>query len=300
MHDRPHIGFIGLDTSHVSVFAKMLNDPNHPHHVPRGHVAVAYPGGSADFPLSIDRVGGFTTELKRDWGVEMLDTPEAVAEASDIVFITTCDGRVHRSLFERISKFRRPTFIDKPLATTVADAKAIVSLARRENIPVMSCSSLRYSEGLSNALANRRADVRGCDVYGPLNEEPTQPGFFWYGCHSVEVMVTAMGTGCREVRCVRNDDNEMLTATWTDGRTASIRGLRNAHSKFGAVIHRADGPTFVDVSAGRPYYAGLLQAIMATLPENRSDIPADEMVHVIEIIEAANKSRSQNGAPVAL
>lgn len=300
LNESTRIGFIGLDTSHVSVFTKMLNDPNHPHHVPRGHVVAGFPGGSKDFPLSIDRVEGFTTELKRDWGVEIVDSPEAVAEMSDMLFITTCDGRKHREYFERTAKFHRPTFIDKPLATTVADAKAILDLAQRESIPLMSCSSLRYSEGLTNALKNGRDDVKACDIYGPMNEEPTQPGWFWYGCHSVEMMVSIMGANCCEVRCVRTDNSDLLTATWKDGRTASIRGLRNAHSKFGVTLHRADGPTSIDASAGRPYYAGMLQAIMASLTVDKSDVPTDEMLRIVQIMEAANKSRAQNGATIAV
>ncbi|MFT3789382.1 MAG: Gfo/Idh/MocA family oxidoreductase [Tepidisphaeraceae bacterium] len=297
----PHrIGLISLDTSHVSAFSKLLNDPTHEHHVPGVRVVAGFPGGSRDFPLSIDRVAGFTEELRRDRGVEIVESPEAVAEKSDLVFLMSCDGRVHRSLFERIARFDKPVFIDKPLATTSADAKAILDLAKSRNLPLMSCSSLRYAQGLSEALANGRADILGCDVFGPLNEESRQTGFFWYGVHTVEMMIASMGVGCVQVRCLRMPDNDQLIAVWNDGRVASIRGLRNAHGKFGITLHRKEGPQIIDASAGRPYYAGLLRAILASLPNRQTLIPQDEMLHVVKVIEAINVSRSRNGEPVAV
>ena len=48
------IGMIGLDTSHVTAFAGLLNDPQNPHHVPGAKVTVAFPGGSPDFEASMD------------------------------------------------------------------------------------------------------------------------------------------------------------------------------------------------------------------------------------------------------
>lgn len=293
------IGFIGLDTSHISAFTKLMNDPTNEHHVRGGRIVAGYPGGSPDFHLSVNRVAGFTEELKR-FGGEILTSPEAVAETVDMVFIMTCDGRAHRSLFERVARFRKPTFIDKPLTTSSADARAIIELAERENIPLMSSSSLRYSQGLSEALASGTSDILGADFYGPLAEEPTQPGFFWYGCHCVEMMVRTMGVGCTEVRCLRSERNDMVCASWRDGRVASIRGNRNSHAKFGLTLHREAGPQHVDASAGRPYYAGLLEAIMTSLSQRKWAISREEMLHVVRIIEAINESRDRNGVAIAV
>jgi predicted dehydrogenase len=293
------IGFIGLDTTHVSAFAKIINDANHVHHIPGARVTVAFPGGSPDFPTSINRVGGFTQELREQQGVEMLTSPEAVAEASDLVFITAVDGRVHLEIFQRTVKFGKPTFIDKPFTVNLGEAREILNLAQRSGVPMMSCSSLRYSERLSEALAQGREGICGCDVFGPMDEEATQPGLFWYGCHTVEMMVAIMGAGCREVRCVRNEGSDLLTAIWADGRMASLRGLRGAHYHFGATIHRKDAVQCVDARAGRPGYVGLIEAIMRSLPQGRSDVPANEMIDVVAIMEAANKSR-QTGVTVNL
>lgn len=294
------IGFIGLDTSHVSAFARFLNDPNDPNYKPGSPVTCAWPGGSPDFKASIDRVGGFTQELRESFGVEILDTPEAVAEACDLIFITAVDGRTHPDLFLRVAKAGKPVFIDKPFALSVTEAREMIALAAAEGITLMSCSSLRFSEELLAAVKAGRDEILGCDLYGPMSEEATQPGLFWYGCHTVEMLVSVMGTGCREVRCLKTDGHDVVTATWTGGRVATVHGLRGGHWKFGAVIHRTDGPIFVDGSAGRPPYLCLLDAILESLPNGRSAVPPEEMLEVVSIIAAANESRLNNGRPVTL
>jgi predicted dehydrogenase len=293
------IGFIGLDTSHVSAFAKLLHDEKNPHYIPGGRVTVAFPGGSKDFPLSINRVEGFTKELREQHGVKIVDRCEAVAEVADMVFIESVDGRVHLEQFKRIVRYKKPTFIDKPFTVNLAEAREILRLASESGVPVMSCSSLRYAEALAKALAGGRKDVIGFDVFGPMGEEPTQPGLFWYGCHSVEMLVAALGAGCVEVRGYRNDRCDILTAIWADGRVGTFRGSRDAHSKFGGTLHRKEGPQFVDCTIGRPAYAGMIEAIIRSLPHGRSDVPAEEMLEVVKIIEAANRSRV-SGEPVQL
>ena len=46
------IGMIGLDTSHVVAFTRILNDSNNEHFLTGGKVVIAYPGGSSDMELS--------------------------------------------------------------------------------------------------------------------------------------------------------------------------------------------------------------------------------------------------------
>jgi predicted dehydrogenase len=285
------IGMIGLDTSHVSIFGKMLHDSNDPHHVPGGRVVAGFPGGSPDFALSSSRVEKFTSELRDTWGVKIVDSPEAVAEMSDVIFIESVDGRVHRKQFDAVLPFGKPIFIDKPMAVSYADAAYMFDKGRSAGVALMSASSLRYYDVAMEAISDGKGII-GCDVFGPLAEEPTQPGLFWYGVHLVEMVVAAMGVGCVQVQAFRNDDTDLITLLWDDGRVASFRGLRNAHSKFGMTVHRAEGPRFADPAhSKKPYYAGLLEAIMRSLPKNISDIPSEQTLEIIRIIEAANQSR---------
>ena len=89
------VGIIGLDTSHVTAFTKLLNDDKAPNHVPGARVIAAFKGGSPDIKSSADRVEGFTRELKEKYNVEIVDTIEALCAKVDCVLLESVDGRPH-------------------------------------------------------------------------------------------------------------------------------------------------------------------------------------------------------------
>ncbi len=296
------IGIIGLDTSHATAFTSLLNDPRDPNHVAGGKVTVAYPGGSSDWPLSRDRVAGFTEEVRSKHGVQIVDSPEAVADAVDLLFIESVDGRVHLDQFRRTVKFKKPTFIDKPLACKYSEAQEIVKLARENKVPIMSGGSIRFADNLVAALAEdpRGNPVTGCDVFGPLTWQPTQPGWFWYGIHLIEALVTVMGAGCKRVRVTANEHTDFMEAQWADGRVASVRGFRSECRKFGVTLHRQKDFKFIDTDESkRPVYACLVDAIMRSLPRGLEETPLEQTLEIIHILEAANQSR-ETGSEVSL
>ena len=292
------IGLVGLDTSHVVAFAKCFNKPGDAEHVPGARVVCGFPGGSADFELSWSRVEKFTEQLRDDFGVKILDKPEAVAEAVDLVFITACDGRQHLDCVRKTIAARKPTFIDKPMAASSADANEMFNLAEQHHVPMMSCSSLRYAQSLIDALNDDSlGPIVGCDVFGPMNIEPPLPGLFWYGIHSIEILNRVMGRGCKEVKATTTENVDVIAAMWPDGRVASVRGLRKAHHNFGVTIHREKGFQFVDTHSGkRSWYGSMLEAILRSLPRGKSDVDPQDTMEIIRVIEAANQSRSTGQA----
>ena len=169
MGNEYRIGMVGLDTSHVTAFAQILMDKDNEFYIPGCKVVAGWPGGSDDFEMSYSRVDSFTSVLKNDYGVEILDTPEAVAEASDIVFLTSCDGRIHKDLFSKIAPYGKPVFIDKPLAVTTDDAQAIIDLAKEYNVPMTCSSSLRFSDDFAAALKDdANGKIVSMEIWGPI------------------------------------------------------------------------------------------------------------------------------------
>ncbi len=284
------IGLIGLDTSHVPAFAQLFNDETQKFHVPGGRVVAAFPGGSPDFELSWKRVEGFTHQLRDEFGVSMLDSPAAVAQACDAIIVTAVDGRAHLSLFREIAPLGKPVFIDKPFALSSADARAIADLAREKNVPLMSSSSLRYAQPLIEALEN--AEIYGADCSGPMAIEPTQPGLFWYGIHSIEMLFAVMRTGCLSVQATKTDDHEFVVGIWNDGRIGTVRGNRKGNPSFGATLHEAKGTRFVNAyDHPKPATANLLGAVMAMFQTEKPSLDITETLEIVRFIEAANQSR---------
>ncbi|WP_145138809.1 Gfo/Idh/MocA family protein [Paenibacillus sp. Y412MC10] len=295
------IAIIGLDTSHAPLFAELLNNPDHPHHVRGGKVTAAYPGGSPDFELSIGRVDKFTAEVRDNSGVPIVQSIQEAAENADAILLLSVDGRVHLEQFRQIVPYGKPVFIDKPFAVTTRDAKAIYRLAQEHGIPLMSCSSVRWSEGLGRALDSAdQGNIIGVDTYGPMELQSTQPGFYWYGIHAADMLYRSMGKGCKEVTVTTNADHDLAVGVWEDGRVGTLRGNRKGNRRFGALIHREQGTEHVDVYAdGKPYYASMLEEVIRMFQTGAAPIDMTETLEVIAFLEAANESR-ETGRTVKL
>lgn len=292
---------VGLDTSHVESFAKLLHDPAHPHHVPGARLVAAYPGkASQDFGLSRDRVDGYTRKLRDEFGVTIVGSEEEAAAAADAILLESVDGRVHRTQLEKLVPAGKPVFVDKPFALTSADAEAMIATADRHGAPLMSTSALRYAQGFLDAMADdSNGEVIGADFFGPMPTEPTQPGFFWYGIHTAEVLIASLGPEVIGIRVSSSDDHDLLVAEFRNGRIGTIRGNRRGNEAFGGVVHRTKGSTYVDVYAHeRPYYAGLLEAILTFSRTRVSPVPMSETLAVIRLLENANRLRGECAAPL--
>src|SRR5262245_48340612 len=77
-------GIIGLDTSHVVAFTRLLNSPTPKPELAGVRVVAAFPGGSPDLPASRDRVAGYTKQLRDQFGVEIVDSIEALLPKVDV------------------------------------------------------------------------------------------------------------------------------------------------------------------------------------------------------------------------
>ena len=64
----------------------------------------------------------------------------------DAVLLESVDGRVHLAQAKPVIAARKPLFIDKPLASTLEDAREIARLAKAAGAPWFSTSSLRYGQ----------------------------------------------------------------------------------------------------------------------------------------------------------
>lgn len=225
--DVVRVGLIGLDTTHATTFAELLHNPYAGDHIPGAKVVAAFPGGSLDMGISASRVGGFTAELRDKYGVPILDTPEAVADASDVVFILSADGRAHPGLFLSIAGRGKPVFIDKPFAVSTADARRIFDIARATDTKVFASSAFRYADKLVAALADIRASgekIEACTVryWGQL--QLTQGRYFWYGIHGAEMLMATMRNGAKAVTARAEGSKDIIEVEHRDGRRSTLIG----------------------------------------------------------------------------
>jgi hypothetical protein len=302
------IGLIGLDTSHVTAFTRLLNDATHADHVPGARVVAAYKGGSPDIEASATRIEGFTTELRDKWQVEIVPSIEALLERVDAVLLTSVDGRVHLEQARPVLAARKPLFVDKPMATRTADAAEMFRLARESGTPLFSASSRRFAEDVQMLKTDARVGtVRGASTFGPATLEPHHPDLFWYGVHAVETLFEIMGEGCERVTRTHADGADVVVGQWRDGRIGVVRGIREGKAGYGQIAFGSDSVVITTPETPLPggakpraAYYGLVSRIMHFFKTGEAPVSADNILESLAFMEAADMSKARDGAPVAL
>jgi hypothetical protein len=230
------LGIIGTDTSHAVAFTETLNDRTAPDHVSGAQVVAAFRGGSLDIEESASRVEKYAAELHDKWGVKLVDKIADLCPLVDGLLLESVDGRPHLEQFRDAATCGKPVFIDKPLASSLSDAREIALEAERLHIPWFSSSSLRYS----SIDEMRSPDITGAIIWGPGPlEKHHQLDLSWYGIHAVEMLYTLFGAGCQEVSRISSPNEDVITARWKDGKLGTLH-LQRPYGKFGAVVFLKD------------------------------------------------------------
>ena len=291
------IGMIGLDTSHVIAFTRLLNDPQHPEHVPGGRVVAAFKGGSPDLEASRSRVDRFTEQLQNDFGVQIVPTIEALCESVDVVMLESVDGRPHLAQARPVILAKKRLFIDKPVAGSLADAVAIYRLAKEHDVAVFSSSSLRYYPGLTELKDADFGELKGATSIGPAFLEPHHPDLFWYGVHATEALFAVMGTGCQSVVRTSTRDTDVVTGLWEGGRVGTLRGIRNAKAPYRVTVYGTKA--VLDQQPGGNY-APLLREVMRFFQTGVAPVAPEETLEIFAFMEAADESKRRGGGPVKI
>lgn len=292
------VGLIGLDTSHATAFTALLNDPQHPQHVPGARVVAGVQQSSPDIPSSHERVEGYTEELRTRWKVEIVPTIEALCARVDAVMVVSVDGRPHLAQAEPVLRAGKPCFIDKPLAGSLADAVKIVRLARETGTPCFTASAYRFYDSMRELLAADVGEVRGAVSYGPGPKEEHHPDFFWYGIHPTEALFTVLGPGCETVTRTAADDVDVVTGLWSGGRSGVLLALRTRATPHQVTVFGATG--VAQQKAGSDSYAPLVREIIAFFQSGRPPVPLEDTLRMFAFMEAADESRRRGGIPISL
>jgi len=290
------VGIIGLDTSHVVEFTKLLNSKAPPPELAGCRVVAAYPQGSKDIVSSVSRVPGYTKEIQRH-GVKIVASIEELLEHVDAVLLESNDGRPHFEQALPVLEARKPLYIDKPMAASLADVLAIFAAARSFDTPVFTASSLRYGDATQAVKLGSLGKVLGCDVTSPCHLEPNHPDLAWYGIHGVEALFTVMGTGCESVTRVASDNSDFVVARWNDGRLGTYRGMRGGVPHYGGMAYGTAGHAPVGDNSG---YKPLLVEIVKFFRGGAPPVTEEETVEIFAFIEAADESKRRGGEPVAV
>jgi predicted dehydrogenase len=291
------VGIIGLDTSHVTAFTKLINSPSDPKHVPGGRVVAAFKSSSADIPSSASRVEGYTKELQEKWGVKMVPTIEALCAEVDVVLLESVDGRPHLEQARPVLQAGKRLFIDKPVAGSLRDAVEIFRLARERGVPVFTSSAYRFYESMAELRRTNVGTVRAAISYGPSPTEPHHPDLFWYGIHPTEALFTVLGRGCESVVRTVTPEHDVVTGIWSGGRVGTLHAIKEGPGPHQVTVFGTKG---VAQQKGSGDYAPLVREIMKFFQTGLAPVSPEETLEIFAFMEAADESKRRGGARVTL
>lgn len=196
------IGIVGSDNSHAITFSQIANGIDKENYVQ---------GFKATHLFGLDEARN--REVAEKGGIENIvsDVNEMIGNV-DIVFVVFRHGRLHLEYAKPFIENRIPVFVDKPLATTVADARRLIELAREKQTLLTSFSTLRFTDAVQELRRVFRIEEPVfLSVLGPGDLESEYGGLIFYGIHCTEIFNEIVGTGVREAYAVAKGKNIVAT-----------------------------------------------------------------------------------------
>lgn len=319
------VGILGIDNYQGSEYARFFNSPKAEGDLGGVRVTAIYPVTSPDYPRSAELTADWMKymvqmgdpngkSLKDYQPIEVVDSIEALLPKCDAVLMAGLDGRMHLDQATKVLKAGKRLVIVRPLASSSADAHAILQLAHDLKVPCFSSSQHRFSEGFIGMRNHPEVGKPlGCDVYGgydvnaPEADKPVRP------LHSLETLYTIMGPGVATVSCVSTPLVESYTLTWSDGRVGTYRGIKQGAVKWSATVFGDKGVSVSGIYGhGVPVkgivptqdkytgYEGFARAMGPFFRGGEPPVSANETMEIYAVIDAAEKSKAAGGAPVKL
>ncbi|MGC3970930.1 MAG: Gfo/Idh/MocA family oxidoreductase [Pirellulales bacterium] len=320
------VGILGFDNYQGLAFAQLFNSPQADGELVGLRVTAVYPEPCPDYPES-EALTKRWQESVAKWGVEgsnnvlrtyhpvrMVDSVEALLAEVDAVMIASLDGRLHRRQAEPVLKAGKRLFITRPIAASLEDTRAILELSRQTGTPMFSSSQHRYSPGFAGMRNHPEVGrVLGCDVYGgfeikgPAADELIRP------LHGIETLYAIMGPGVTTVTCTSAPTAEVMTLVWRDGRAATYRGIKEGKLKYSATVFGEAGVSTAGIYGhGVPVqgvvpikdkymgYEGIAREIAKFFKGGPTPVPAGKTLEIFGVMEAAERSRANGGARIAV
>jgi len=286
------IGIVGSDNSHAIRFAELCNKTD-----------------SAGRRIE----GAAVTHL---WGVEDARNAE-VAEAGAIPHVVEkaidmighvdgiiCVRRHGSHHLEDARPFLEaglPVFVDKPLAASIEDAAALITLAQEKNLGFSSFSTLRYAapnQAFVAQLEERAGQVHGGSVAGPCDPDSEYDGIFFYAIHSVEMMHAVFGFGVEAVTVTVAPNALIVVCTYPDGKTVTLELYRQIRG-FHVTCYGSKATLYHEVDTGAAYYDGM-QHIVRILQEGDWPLSPAELLEPVQILSAIQAGMETPGTAIPI
>ena len=226
------VAVIGLDTSHCVALPRLMQAPDCPKNMRvRGLKTIS----CLRFETPYQNKEGLDKRQQQleQWGIKVTENIDEALEGCDAIMLEINDGSFHLEYFKKVAALGKPVFLDKPLAMTVADGRAIINLMRQYGTKVWCGSSIPFCPPLAKTIRNA-GKIQRAHVFGRLGKAPSGDSLVWYGVHSFEMLQRIMGRGAAKARAVETPTSIITAIEFKDGREGVVE--LSSISTYGGVV----------------------------------------------------------------
>jgi hypothetical protein len=222
-----------------------------------------------------------------------LASPEEVVNQVDAVMVMAPDNiDFHRRFCEIVLPFKKPTVIDKFLAPNLAEAHAIVDIAKKNGTRIMSSSALAFAVELEKHLPMVKAGISEMFVRGFGKWEG-------YGVHTIAMAMRVMGGDFQRLIDTGTPLTHIVTLDYGSGKivTIEVREAENQHEvcpwQFGFRVGKKYISAMIKDYDG--FYQNLMKSAVAFFKGGNPEYPAETALATVAVLELAVKSQQAGG-----
>lgn len=279
------IGMVGVNTSHADQFLRILNGKEGEQPLVDDHPVTMIWG--KDDPTRVQELAG------RHGVPNTVSEPKVMIGEVDGVLVIddTGLGAMHAELAMPFLEAGIPTFIDKPMALSWADANRLFDTAERHGAPLFSASALAFA-------IEREAFQADLDRIGALSSVVSVgPGeWFNYGVHAVEMLGTVVDARATKVHRHAYPERDIAVVEYDIGPSAVVETLRDAAYVFHLTAYGAEGHASMEVKDALGFYTNTMRKFAEMVRTGTAPIPASQTLDVLAILEAGNRSAERGEA----
>ena len=285
------LGAVGVDSSHLPEFTRRVAELNRRGET-RCRVTAFWQAPEQDMPA--EQVDAWVAEA-RSQGAEPVEDLETMLDHVDGVMVLAVAGHKHLALAESAIRRGLPTYIDKPLACDVAEARRIRQMSIEHAAPCYSASSLRFATEPRTIDRDALGELKAVDAFGPGELHRLMPGVLFYGVHTIEMVDAIWGPGVEAVAAEHHADRDLVRLRYTDGRFAHLRLERAGAYDFGATVHGERAISWFKVDFAN-VYDRLVDALAHFFETHEPPVALERTVENVAVMVAANASMDRSGA----
>jgi len=207
---------------------------------------------------------------------------EVVEKCDCLIVLSPDNAEMHEELADLPLRSKKPVYIDKPIAPSLAAAKRLFEKAEKHNTPMMSSSALRFGSGLENALADKIKSEK-------VHFAATRGGgvFHIYAIHQIEMLVMALGPGATRVMQCGNDQANLMIVDYPDHRRGTINLIPGVPFAMALQYGKDQAVTIDNMD---DFFPRFIKAMLQFFNTKKSPIPTAQTLEIAALIEAGQEA----------